>query len=114
MKRELTCIICPVGCALTAEYVNGEIAVTGNNCKRGSEYAKNELTDPKRTVTTTVRCANGEVVSVKTKAPISKDKMSECMKIINSYTADLPIKIGDVIIKDVFETDIIATSEKLI
>ena len=113
MKRELTCIICPVGCHLTAENVDGKIIVTGNTCERGSQYAKSELTNPVRTVTTTVRCADGSVISVKTKNPIQKSKMFDCMKIINSHTADLPIKIGDVIIKDVFGTDIIATCEKL-
>ena len=114
MKRELTCIICPVGCQLTAENIDGTITVSGNTCTRGAEYAKNELINPVRSVTTTVRCSDGGVVSVKTKHPISKDKMFDCMKIINSYTADLPIKTGDVIIKNVFGTDIVATDEKLI
>lgn len=113
MKRELTCIICPIGCNLTAETHGGEIIVTGNTCPRGAQYAKDELTNPKRTVTTTVMCSDKSIVSVKTKNPIPKEKMKDCMNIINSHIQDLPIKIGDVIIKDVFGTDIVATSEKL-
>jgi len=114
MKRELTCIICPVGCQLTAEKIGEKITVSGNTCPRGEKYAIDELTNPKRTVTTTVRCTDGSVMPVKTKEPIPKEKMAECMKIVNTHIAPLPIKTGDVIIKDVFGTDIVATSEKSI
>jgi len=113
MKKELTCIICPIGCQLTAEKNGDEIKVSGNTCPRGEKYAKDELICPKRTVTTTVKCSDGSVLPVKTKAPIPKEKMKECMEIINRATALLPIKLGDVIIKDVFGTDIVATTEKL-
>ena len=48
--RELTCIICPKGCALKVELdENGKVlGVTGNTCKRGAEYAENECTNPMR------------------------------------------------------------------
>ena len=68
-KRNLTCIGCPMGCALLVE-MNGKeiISVTGNTCKKGAEYAVKEVTNPTRIVTTTVRVKNGSmpVVSVKT------------------------------------------------
>ena len=112
--RELTCIICPIGCQLTVNQDGDKITVSGNTCPRGEKYAKDELTNPQRTVTTTVKCDDGSVLPVKTKTPIPKDKMMECMKIVNSHIAHLPIKTGDVIIEDVFGTDIIATTEKLI
>lgn len=114
MKRELTCIICPIGCQLSAEKDGEKITVTGNTCPRGEKYATDELTNPQRTVTTTVRCCDGSVLPVKTKGPIPKDKINECMRIINTHIAPLPIKTGDVIIKDVFGTDIVATAEKSI
>lgn len=110
MKRNLTCIICPMGCSLEAELEDGKvIGITGNTCPRGAEYAKTECTNPMRTVTSTVRCENGSVVPVKTDCMIPKAKMRECMKAINSCVAHLPITAGDVIIKDVFGSNIIAT-----
>lgn len=110
MKRNLTCIICPMGCALEAELEDGEvISITGNTCPRGAEYAKTECTNPMRTVTSTIRCENGAVVPVKTDRMIPKGKMMECMEIINSTVSPLPIKARDVIIRDVFGSNIIAT-----
>lgn len=110
MNREMTCIICPVGCTLTAELEDGKfISVSGNCCSRGSEYAKTECTCPTRSVTTTVLCDNGTMLPVKTNRPIPKNKIFECMEIINSYTVHLPISSGDVIIENVFGSDIIAT-----
>lgn len=113
MKRELICIVCPKGCNLTAELENGKvISVSGNTCKRGEEYAVNECTNPVRCVTTTMKTKDGETVSVKTDKPIAKDKMFELMKIINKEKVILPISVGDVIIKDVFGCNVIATQNK--
>ena len=108
MERELTCIVCPMGCSLKAVIKDGEITVTGNTCPRGEKYAKDECTNPQRTVTTTMRCENGEVIPVQTDRTIPKDKMAECMKIVNSSLAALPISVGDVIIEDVFGANIVA------
>ena len=53
-KRELICIGCPLGCMVTVEMENGEIkSVTGNTCKRGDDYARKEVTNPTRIVTST-------------------------------------------------------------
>ena len=110
MKRELTCIICPLGCSLCVETEGKKVlSVSGNTCPRGAEYARSECADPKRTVTSTVRCNNGSVVAVKTSKPIPKEKIEACMRIINSVRARLPIYVGDVIIKDVFGCNVIAT-----
>ena len=113
MKRELTCIICPVGCTITAE-VEGKtvIDVSGNTCPRGKVYAENECINPKRVITSTVRCEDGGVVSVKTSDAIPKEKMAECMKIINNTICVLPVSIGDVIIDNVFGSKIIATTNR--
>ena len=114
MKRELTCIVCPKGCNLTVDFENEKVlSVTGNTCPRGAKYAEKECISPERTITSTVRCNNGKVVSVKTSQPIPKDKMFECMEIINKKIATLPISKGDVIIKDIFGSDIIATQNKI-
>ena len=110
MKRNLTCIVCPMGCSIDVEFENDEIIkISGNTCPRGAEYAKNECISPVRTITSTVRCEDGSVIPVKTDKPIPKDKIFECMKIINSTVAPLPISAHDVIIKDVYGSNIIAT-----
>ena len=111
MKRELTCIICPRGCLLTAEIEGENVSVTGHSCPRGVDYAVNECLHPTRTVTATVRVANrhNTMVSVKTSAPIPKESMFEAMQMIREAKAKAPIAIGDVLLADVFGADIIAT-----
>ncbi|MBE7014788.1 MAG: DUF1667 domain-containing protein [Ruminococcaceae bacterium] len=114
MKRELTCIICPQGCSLLVDFEDGKVlSVTGNTCPRGVKYAESECISPKRTVTSTIRCDNNSVVSVKTDRPIPKDKVFSCMKIINKKIATLPIVKGDVIIENVFGANIVATQNKI-
>ena len=108
--KNLTCIICPLGCDLSIELEDGKVvSVAGNTCKRGAEYANNECTNPQRTVTSTVRCEDGRLVAVKTDRSIPKDKIFECMEIINNTVAHLPICVGDVIIEDVYGANIVAT-----
>lgn len=110
MKRELTCIVCPIGCSLVADIQDGRVIdVKGNTCLRGKVYAENECICPKRTITSSVVLKNGEMLSVKTDKPIPKDKMAEVMKIINEATPVLPISVGDVIIENVFGSNIVAT-----
>jgi len=113
MKKELVCINCPMGCRMTVE-LDGEtvLSVEGNQCPRGKKYAETECVSPMRTVTSTVRCEDGSLVSVKTDRPIPKESVADCMKIINSATALLPISIGDVIIENVFGCNVIATQNK--
>jgi CxxC motif-containing protein len=115
-KRELTCIVCPRGCGLTVELSDGGdvLEIYGNLCKRGKVYAQAECTDPQRTVTSTVRCKDGEVVSVKTSGTVSKALMFDVMKRINTVVAPETVKIGDVIIENVCDcgVDVIATSNK--
>lgn len=111
--RNLTCIVCPRGCALTVSFdENGSIkSISGNLCPRGKAYAENECVHPVRTITSTVRCLDGEMIPVKTSSPIPKELMFEVMKEINSVRAADDIRIGDAVIKDVLGTgaDIIAT-----
>lgn len=77
MNRELTCIICPRGCSLTARIEENQIRVTGNACPRGEQYAIAECTNPLRTVTAVLRVANrcDTMICVKTEQPVPKAKM---------------------------------------
>jgi len=111
MTKNFTCIVCPMGCNLSVTHnTDGSVSVSGNTCPRGEEYGKNEMTNPVRVITTTVRCSDGTIIPVKTNRPIPKDKINDCMKIINKCNPPLPISVGDVIIKDVFGSDVVATS----
>lgn len=113
-KRELTCIGCPMGCALTVEIDGNEVvSVTGNTCKRGDVYARKEVTDPTRIVTSSVKVEGGTLaaVSVKTKEDIQKGKIFDCVTALKDVSVKAPVHIGDVILADVAGTgvDIIAT-----
>lgn len=111
MKRTLTCIICPRGCALTAEITADGVIVTGNACPKGQEYAVNECTNPVRTVTATVRVSNryNTMASVKTVTPVAKDRMMEVMTVLRNTKIEAPVKIGDVILTNVCGSDIVIT-----
>ena len=113
-KREMTCIVCPKGCTLEIELAgDGRVlSVKGNICKRGAKYAEAECTNPQRTITTTLRCEDGSLVAVKTDATIPKDKMFEAMKLINGTVVKLPVKIGDVLVKNIFGSNIVATQNR--
>lgn len=111
MEKELICIVCPRGCHLTVD--TEKETVKGNTCKRGEVYGLNEVKNPTRIVTSTVKidnCSN-MVIPVKTNIPIPKGMIFDVMKEINSVSITLPIKVGDVIIKNVVGTgsDIIST-----
>lgn len=111
MERNLTCIACPLGCNLIVTIENNKvIKVVGNTCKRGEAYAKDECTNPKRTITTIVRSADNVMVPVKSLYPIDKDKVLEAIKIINKVRPTLPIKVGDVILEEVYNSPIVATA----
>ena len=110
----LICIGCPLGCPLTVEMEGNEVkSVAGNTCPRGDAYAKKELTNPTRIVTSTVRVAGGRLsmVSVKTESDIPKGKIFECVKALKEVEVTAPVKIGDVIVENVAGTgvNIIAT-----
>ncbi len=111
MTRKLTCIICPRGCALTAEVLDNAVTVTGNSCPKGADYAVSECTNPVRTVTATIRVSNRPdcMVSVKTAAPVPKGDMNRVIALLRRTAAQAPIAIGDVLLPDVCGTQIIAT-----
>ena len=115
-NRELTCIVCPRGCALRVTLGDmGEVlSVSGNACKRGEVYATDECTNPMRTVTSTVLCTDGEVTPVRTERAVPKALMNGVMKEINSTVLDKSVTVGDVIIENVAGTgvNVIATACK--
>lgn len=128
MNRTLTCIICPNGCELEVSWdenlaVTGSAAdggpqvaavtVTGNKCPRGVVYAEQEITNPMRTIASSVKLEGGTMplVSVRVNGPIPKAKIMDVMDVIRKTTVMAPVKIGDVIIADVLGLgcDVVAT-----
>ncbi len=114
MEKKLTCVECPKGCEITVE-LDGDkiISVGGYSCQRGKKYAESEVICPRRVLTTTVKCADGGVVSVKTSNSVKKSEIFELMDKINKITVCPPVKIGQIIVKDIAEgSDLIATCNK--
>ena len=110
----LICIGCPLGCPLTIEMEGEEIkSVSGNTCPRGDAYARKELTNPTRIVTSTVRVTGGKLgmASVKTVSDIPKGAIFDCVKALRDIDVPAPVTIGQIIISDVAGTgvDIVAT-----
>ena len=107
------CIMCPMGCPLTIEEVNGEVVVSGNTCKRGAMYGKEEYTHPKRCVTTLVEMKSGGVASCKTSATIPKERIFDVMKEISKVQVIEPLGTGDIVIENVLGlgVDVVITSD---
>ncbi len=111
MKKELICITCPRGCHLV---IDENLVVTGNTCPRGEMYAKAEVTHPVRMLTSTVRIKSKVEtrLPVKTSGPIPKELISKAMEEIKKIEVSSPIKIGDIIIKNILGTNVNIISTK--
>lgn len=110
MRTEFICIVCPEGCRLIV--IDGE--VTGNNCVRGIQYGKTEATDPRRVVTSSIRLPGGVRCPVKTSGAVRKADMDSVIAAIHSVRTEAPIKVGDVLIRNVAGSgvDIVATANR--
>ena len=108
--KEFICIVCPKGCHLK---VDEEGNVTGHTCIRGEKYGKQEAIDPKRTLTSTVKIKSELVkrLPVITSDDVPKDKVQELVRFLDNVEVSAPIKVKDVIVKDVMGlgVDILAT-----
>lgn len=105
MEKVFSCIMCPLGCELSAKFNGEEIAVSGNGCVRGVSYAKNELTNPQRGISSLVKF-NGGVVPVKTNGVIPKDKIEDCMRELAKIKLSQRPAFHETIIKNVCGTGI--------
>lgn len=102
----LICIVCPKGCHLQVD--EKTLAVTGNACEKGDEYAKNELTAPTRVVTSTVKIIGAlhNRCPVKTDGAIPKQLVFEAVKLLDNVKLQSPVKIGTIVAKNIFDTNI--------
>lgn len=110
--KELICIVCPKGCHLVID-VENDYAVTGHGCAKGIDYGRDELINPTRVVTSTVRCTGAlhPRCPVKTDAAIPKAKIFEVMEALDKIDLEAPIQCGQVVIANVCgtEANIVAT-----
>ena len=110
---ELTCINCPVGCRLQVTVQSGEVvSVAGNRCKRGETYARQECIAPQRMITAVIPVAGSKMpLSVKTRTPIPKERIFDCMQALSQVKLTAPVAAGTVILSNVCDTgvDVIAT-----
>ena len=114
-KVNLICIGCPLGCPLEVDTEGNEIlSVSGNTCKNGEKYARKELTDPTRIITSTVRVAGGTLgmVSVKTASDIPKGRILDCVRELKAIDVPAPVAIGDVIIENICGTGVAVIATK--
>ncbi len=103
MKQLITCISCPVGCRMEIT-VEGEkvVSITGNGCKRGEVYGRQESISPERMVTAVVQISGRRMpLSVKTKSPIPKKDIARCMREIHALRLNPPIRMGQVLLENV-------------
>lgn len=101
--KKYICIGCPVGCPLQLEHEKDRIReVTGNECNRGAKYARQEFTDPRRNISTTVMISDAlrQRLPVKVSGAIHKDRILEAARKIHQIKVVAPVEIGQVLIKD--------------
>ena len=115
-ERRLTCIGCPMGCQLTVTMEGNEVlSVEGNTCPRGDIYARKEVTNPTRIVTSTIAITGGdkERISCKTATDVPKEKMFDVMKEISKVQVIEPLGTGDIVIENVLGlgVDVVITSD---
>lgn len=115
-KRELTCIVCPVGCRVTVEIEGEEMRVSGNRCKRGEAYCRQEVSCPVRTVTSLVAVSGSEhpLCPVKTSRAIPRAKIAEVLAILRTMRVKAPVAIGDILVANIAGTgaDLVATDSR--
>lgn len=113
IQQEMICIGCPMGCELTVTGGDGTYAVAGNQCKIGETYGKEEMINPTRNITTSVKISGGDIpmLSVKTSRPVPKAVIMACVNETKKITLAAPVFLGEVVIHNVAGTgaDIVAT-----
>jgi len=112
----LICISCPRGCHLEVNKVGSEVVVKGNSCPRGEIYARNELLDPKRTLTTTVAIESSSCrrLPVISSVPLPKGKVVDACRALKDVRVKAPVHLGDVIVKGVLGLDVDIVASKSI
>lgn len=114
-EKQFICINCPMGCHLTVTLEAGMVtAVSGNTCKRGETYGRQEAVAPQRVLTCLMRASNrSKPFSVKTSIPVPKELLFRCIDEIYRTRPEAPVSMGDVVIYDLCGTgaNVLATQD---
>ena len=100
-SEQFICIGCPIGCPLQLQHQGGEITeISGHECNRGAKYARQEFTDPRRSLSTTVPISGAKWrrLPVKVTEAIEKDRVMEAVRKIHELHLAAPIRLGQVLI----------------
>jgi len=115
ITEDIICITCPKGCTLEVTREGKTVIKVRQGCKRGADYVKRELTDPRRMVATTVRVSGGlhPLLPVATAAPFPKPRIFALMAALRDLDLHAPVRTGDVILRDALGegVDIIASRD---
>lgn len=100
------CKVCPIGCELIITESPDDpsgIKVEGNSCNRGRDFGIQVTTTPMKVLTGKVILIKGGMkhLPVKTTGPVPKNKVEDCLRIINSTEISAPVNKGDIIIKNI-------------
>ena len=82
--------------------------------KRGAKYGVEEVTNPRRVITTTVKLSGSylNLLPVKTNDSVPKELMFDIMKVLDKVCVGAPVNVGDVIVKDILGTGVDIVSSK--
>lgn len=114
MLRKFICVVCPNGCAIEAETEGKEIlSLKGNLCRKGEEYVRGEITEPKRTISTSVLVEGGTLplTSVRLTSPVEMSRVPDVMEVLRKVRLTAPVKAGSVVAENILSlgSDVIVT-----
>jgi CxxC motif-containing protein len=113
--EKFVCVGCPIGCPLELQHEGDEIIeIEGNDCKRGAKYAKQEFSDPRRSLSTTVAISGAmwRRLPVKTTGQVPKDRVLEAARVIHELCCRAPVEAGQVLLEGLLgesDLDVVAT-----
>ncbi len=112
-ESSVTCICCPLGCKIRVYRQDGEWKTADALCKRGSEYAVQEVVDPRRVLTSSVRIRGGVVrmLPVRSNDEIPRDLVAQAVRVLGGVVVDAPVMVGDVVYENICElgVNVVAT-----
>jgi len=116
MIKKLICIECPNGCAVSVDIEGDKITkISGNKCPKGEKYAREEIKNPRRILTTSVLAEDlsFKMISVRTNKPIPKKDLLRAMEKVKKIRIKKPVHVGDIIVENFMDlgADLIATRE---
>lgn len=113
--QKLICVMCPKGCTLEVDREGNTVLSVTGGCKRGHEYAHQELVDPRRKVASSVRITGAihPLLPVYTSAAFPKAMIPKLLQLLRTVSVDAPVSTNQVVITNALDTgiDVLASRE---